>query len=1274
MGPFEKNIMNESISCPGVSLLRHFLDGTESKDSTWSREQIELHVNDCHVCQKSIERLVAGKESWEGAARQLAELDSNRGEASSELRDLIDQEKNRVPGTALGEMGVTEGRPLSSIELDFLQPTDQPDSLGRLGSYEILDVVGRGGMGLVLKAYDPSLRRIVAIKVMAAHLASSPAARKRFVREARAAAAVSHDHVVAIYAVEENQEPPFLVMQFVGGKTLQERLVATGSFSVPEILRIGMQTASGLAAAHAQGLVHRDIKPANILLENGVERVKITDFGLARAVDDVGMTQTGVVAGTPQFMAPEQANGESIDIRSDLFSLGSVLYTLCTGRPPFRATTTMGLLKRICEETPRPIRELNPDIPLWLEAIISRLLKKNASDRYQSAKEVAELLSSWLAHVQRPTAVPAPIAVTLNEPPKQDPVTPKTLDIEHKSVDLKSVDVPSSRPLPLWGYYSQQFPFDGGVESFFDFATQTLERNGFIVVERTPSRLKLDGPWWKKETNFALKSVPQIEFQVDRGTLSVQAKLRIIRIISGILIAAVGLFSLGSGYPSAIIPIAVIGLWYLGRCRQLEERFNKFVTKLLAASSTYARSSHLEQVNQVKSLSGQIVADSSDGMWTFLTGDYSRSVPFTGDPEKSFDLAVASLTSSGFVLDRRTRSQLSLTGPGLNQLKGNLLAAASSIDVTQESGSIRLDAKMGTIRTLHGFLLGLLLVAAIIVWGLCTKPTNGLFQSQRDQIELGIVTFAALGLIVLGSIAATRRVYQKAFDRFLTNLLKAGETGRTSGSVDSAKVSEIAASQAGSSLVGQVRPSEKPFWQRIHEAYPTRAYWSLLAVWSLFMIPLADSLETIPLNGLFWVALTIVALGVLLPIGLAVLAWCQQMKSGSWEATILKTPPIRLLLIPAVIPFLFASVFWGYRQLTCGIVQFDVDDPEFTVSLGSPDKKWNASYSADFYALRLSPGQYYWSVKHGATSIKQGQLDLTPRSRHTISARSPYPLGQAAIVSLPGRWKLQSWQPTGNPPAVLHQPPSDADYIDVTNDTIHIHSQNVLNAWSPLLGLNLGDLRTDIHPEKSISLLYRFPDESPKTRGPKWVDLYIDVGPEHDNRLFARGIFTADERLFSIRLAPTSVPRPKGWSPVPDDKLISLSFKRADDLTLMQGKWKVKACNVKGEQAKEADGLDWNVIVAKDQFESVNLRQINGSPSTQTDQPYTIKINDVQNPKRITLTGPQQNGVISVLEGVYRVNGDKMMLLFGMDGRIPQEFNDEAELTSIEIELERAMP
>ena len=153
-------------------------------------------------------------------------------------------------------------------------------------------------------------------------------------------------------------------MQYVTGVSLQDRLDRDGPLAPPkEIVRIGMQAAAGLAAAHAQGLIHRDIKPANILLENGVERVKITDFGLARAADDARLTQSGVVAGTPQYMAPEQARGEPVDPRSDLFSLGSVLYTLCTGLPPFRAGSTMGVLNRIANDPPRPIRETIPDFP-----------------------------------------------------------------------------------------------------------------------------------------------------------------------------------------------------------------------------------------------------------------------------------------------------------------------------------------------------------------------------------------------------------------------------------------------------------------------------------------------------------------------------------------------------------------------------------------------------------------------------------------------------------------------------------------------------------------------------------------------------------------------------------------------------------------------------------------------------------------------------------------------------------------------------------------------
>src|SRR5262249_19598589 len=222
------------------------------------------------------------------------------------------------------------------------------------------------------------------------------------------AAAVSHEHVVAIHSVDETDGLPYLVMEYVAGISLQEGIDRTGLLELADVLRIGMQAARGLAAAHAQGMVHRDVKPANILLENGIERVRITDFGLARAVDDASLTQSGVIAGTPMYMAPEQAAGQPIDHRADLFSLGSVLYAMCTGRPPFRASGTMAVLKRVCEEPPRPIREINSDIPDWLCAIVEKLHAKKPEERFQSAREVGDLLEAHLAHLQQPSRVPLP--------------------------------------------------------------------------------------------------------------------------------------------------------------------------------------------------------------------------------------------------------------------------------------------------------------------------------------------------------------------------------------------------------------------------------------------------------------------------------------------------------------------------------------------------------------------------------------------------------------------------------------------------------------------------------------------------------------------------------------------------------------------------------------------------------------------------------------------------------------------------------------------------
>jgi serine/threonine-protein kinase len=399
--------MKES-PCPEPTRLRQLLDETLP-----SAEQAALavHLNGCAQCQQTLERLAAGQDSWAGARAELAHTNLDEPAEPALARVVAALAEHE------GDETMAEKTSTASEALTFLAPPARPGDLGRLGHYEVLEVIGRGGFGIVLKAVDEKLQRIVAIKVLAPELAANAGARRRFSREAQAVAAVAHEHVVTIHAVEDQHRPPFLVMQYVAGQSLQQRLDETETLPIKEILRIGHQVASGLAAAHAQGLVHRDIKPANILMENGVQRVQITDFGLARAVEDASLSQSGLIAGTPMFMAPEQARGEPFDHRADLFSLGSVLYLMCTGRPPFRASGLHGLLRRVAEETPRPVREINPDVPAWLEAIIQKLHARRPEDRFQSADEVADLLRQHLAHLQRPQAVPLPAPVQLAAAP-----------------------------------------------------------------------------------------------------------------------------------------------------------------------------------------------------------------------------------------------------------------------------------------------------------------------------------------------------------------------------------------------------------------------------------------------------------------------------------------------------------------------------------------------------------------------------------------------------------------------------------------------------------------------------------------------------------------------------------------------------------------------------------------------------------------------------------------------------------------------------------------
>ncbi len=296
------------------------------------------------------------------------------------------------------------------ISLGFLKPSDKEGVLGTIGPYEVLEAIGRGGMGVVLRACDPKLNRIVAVKALLPELASNPNSRRRFLREAQAAAAISHPHVVSIHAVDDSDQdhsgtpvPPFLVMECIVGQSLQQKLDKVGPLRLTEILRISRQISDGLAAAHKQGLVHRDIKPANILLENGVERVKITDFGLARAIDDITVTRTGEVCGTPQYMSPEQACGDRVDHRSDLFSLGCVMYAMCTGHSPFRGDSIAHVIKRVTQDEPRSIAAQNPEIPLWLIEIINSLLQKKAERRFQSAEDLALILDKHLSRIQNPS-------------------------------------------------------------------------------------------------------------------------------------------------------------------------------------------------------------------------------------------------------------------------------------------------------------------------------------------------------------------------------------------------------------------------------------------------------------------------------------------------------------------------------------------------------------------------------------------------------------------------------------------------------------------------------------------------------------------------------------------------------------------------------------------------------------------------------------------------------------------------------------------------------
>src|SRR5579864_5912085 len=323
---------------------------------------------------------------------------------SPQVKALIDRVQQQIAARSNASSPTID--PSSSQNTDA--PAEKADlkkaAAGRtLGGYRIIKQLGAGGMGIVYLAEDPQLRREVALKVMRPEAAASAQARARFLREARAAARIEHDHIVTVHQVGEAEGAPFLVMPLLRGETLDERLQREPKPPLTEILRIGREIAEGLAAAHDGGLIHRDIKPANVWLEGKKSRVKLLDFGLARGGEtDDRITQSGTVVGTPSYMAPEQAAGQTVDARGDLFSLGCILYQMTTGNRPFTGLNLMAVLHSLANHTPPPPAEVEPSVPPALSHLIARLLSKSPDARPGSAHQVAEELAALERAVSRP--------------------------------------------------------------------------------------------------------------------------------------------------------------------------------------------------------------------------------------------------------------------------------------------------------------------------------------------------------------------------------------------------------------------------------------------------------------------------------------------------------------------------------------------------------------------------------------------------------------------------------------------------------------------------------------------------------------------------------------------------------------------------------------------------------------------------------------------------------------------------------------------------------
>jgi serine/threonine protein kinase len=476
--------MDQLTACPDRGVLVRLASG---QLPAAEKAALEQHVAKCASCA--------------GMLRGLQGRDPSVQTIAADAPSPVGEQAATVDGTAALLQPAAR-----SPSLTFLAPAQQPDEIGRLANYRVLKQLGAGGMGAVFLAEDISLERPVALKVMLPQAAEKKDAGTRFLREAKLTASIKNDHIVTIYQVGQQGDLPFLAMELLDGVSLEERLLrAEPKRPVPEVLRIGREIALGLEAAHARGLIHRDIKPANIWLEAPNDRVKILDFGLARPVDSgEHLTQSGVILGTPAYMAPEQAENLTVDGRADLFSLGCVLYRLCTGKMAFSGPTLMAILRSLATSTPPSVSQLRPGVPPRLTKLIDRLLAKDPAGRPASARAVVDEIAAIEKALNAPPVV-RPLGPPRKEPPSQPPVvTPRPAAPEpDRTAKLR---VRRRAPSRRWPWVvAALLLLGGGILAWVLLGTSpakgtlvidtdergveiVVRRNGAIVIDRTSQR------------------------------------------------------------------------------------------------------------------------------------------------------------------------------------------------------------------------------------------------------------------------------------------------------------------------------------------------------------------------------------------------------------------------------------------------------------------------------------------------------------------------------------------------------------------------------------------------------------------------------------------------------------------------------------------------------------------------------------------------------------------------------------------------------------------